>query len=85
MKVKTHDKPIIKRPDTSPKWYKLLSDFNDSPATSVELVPGKGEYKNIKAAQSTACTAIRRHGFNMRTVCEDGRLYLVKTLKEGDK
>ena len=71
---------VSKRRRTEPKWRQLLSDFDRSKEKQLELIPDPDEYKSLKVAQSVACTAIRRYGFNMSTIRENGRLYLVKDL-----
>ena len=84
MRVKKTNANLPKRTGNLTKWHQLLAEFARSDAEKVELIPDQGEYKNIKIAQSVACTAIRRYGFNMRTVRTDGRLYLVKKLTGGE-
>lgn len=85
MRVKKTTARLPKRAKNSPKWHQLLSDFERSDKDTVELVPDPGEYKNLRSAQSTTCTAIRRYGFNMKTVQDGGKLYLVKTLSQSKK
>lgn len=78
MKTKTPNTKVPYRKDSSPKWYRILAEFASSPADSIELIPDPGEYKQLKTAQSVACTAIRRYGFRMSTVRDGDHLYLVK-------
>lgn len=84
MRTRKTSARLPKRANNITKWYQLLSEFARSDANKVELVPDNGEYKNIKVAQSVACTAIRRYGFNMHTVRVNDKLYLVKSLNGGD-
>ena len=84
MKARQTNARLPKRVNNITKWYQLLSEFSRSDANQIELVPDHGEYKSIKVAQSVACTAIRRYGFNMRTVRVNDKLYLVKSLNGGD-
>lgn len=78
MKVERTNKSLPHRVDSSPKWYKILAEFANSRETTMELIPAPGEYKSLKVAQSVACTAIHRYGFNMSTVKEANKLYIIK-------
>lgn len=83
MKAKQTNARLPKRVNSTAKWYRLLSEFDRSGVEKIELVPDHGEYRNIRVAQSVACTAIRRYGFNMHTVRVNDKLYLVKSLNRG--
>lgn len=80
MRTKQVDTCLPKRVKTEPKWCQILTEFARSEANQLELVPDHGEYKSLKVAQSVVCTAIRRYGFNMSTVRDSGKLYLVKDI-----
>lgn len=80
MRTKQVDTRLPKRVKNEPKWRQILTDFARSEANQLELVPDHGEYKSLKVAQSVVCTAIRRYGFNMSTVRDGGKLYLVKDI-----
>lgn len=85
MRTRQVNVDVPKRPRTEPKWRQLLSDFDRSDENQLELVPDPGEYKSLQVAQSVACTAIRRYGFNMSTIREGGKLYLVKDMSNNLK
>lgn len=84
MRTKQVDTRLPKRVKNEPKWHKILTDFARSEANQLELVPDPGEYKSLKVAQSVVCTAIRRYGFNMSTVRDGGKLYLVKDITKDE-
>lgn len=80
MRTRKVDAHLPRRVKSEPKWCQILTDFARSEANQLELVPDHGEYKSLKVAQSVVCTAIRRYGFNMSTVRDGGKLYLVKDI-----
>lgn len=80
MRTRHIDTRLPKRPKNEPKWRQILTDFSHSDSNQLELIPEHGEYKSLKVAQSVACTAIRRYGFNMSTIRDGGKLYLVKDI-----
>lgn len=80
MRTKQVETRLPRRVKNEPKWRQILTDFARSGANQLELVPDCGEYKSLKVAQSVACTAIRRYGFNMSTIRDGGKLYLVKDI-----
>lgn len=85
MRTKQVDTRLPKRVKNEPKWRQILTDFARSGANQLELVPEHGEYKSLKVAQSVVCTAIRRYGFNMSTIRDGGKLYLVKDINGAEK
>lgn len=82
MKTKRCNIQVPKRIGFSPKWFRLLDDFTNSPDVVVELVPDPGEYKSLQSMQSSACVAIQRYGFAISTMRKDEKLYLVKDIRE---
>lgn len=87
MRTKQTNTRLPKRTRSEPKWRQLLAEFDRSGENQLELIPDHGEYKSLKVAQSVACTAIRRYGFNMSTIRDGNKLYLVKDIRgvEGNK
>lgn len=76
MNIKPANNPRNNKP--SGFWLRILMEFLNGDEDCVEVIPDKGEYKNLRSLQGSITGAIRRYNLAISTSKIGGHLYLIK-------